>query len=103
MLIISNRFQHFIALGQSGKIADVDLLMTALVTQNDLATSKLVDYALSLVTTREGIERLRHYLFNGVRPQRNFAALYFKRRGFADTLVEALQQGKIDWDQGFSE
>jgi hypothetical protein len=55
------------------------------------------------VSTAEGLQRLRHYLVNGLRPQRNYAALYFKRRGFTDTLQEALSQGKIDWDQGFAE
>jgi len=97
------RLHHFIALGQSGKRADIDHLMQALVTRNDLATFKLVDYALSHVDTQEGVESLRHYLFNGLRLQRNYAALYFKRRGFTDTLQEALAHGKIDWDQGFSE
>jgi len=97
------RLHHFIALGQSGKKSDIDQLMHFLVTQDDLATSKLVDYALSHVSTQEGIERLQHYLFQGLRSQRNFAALYFKRRGFFDILFEALHQGKIDWDQGFSE
>jgi hypothetical protein len=98
-----NRLDHFIALGTSGRSEDIDRLMHALVTQDDLATYKLVDYALSHVSTAEGVQRLRHYLFNGLRPQRNYAALYFKRRGFTDTLHEALDQGKIDWDQGFAE
>jgi hypothetical protein len=98
-----HRLHHFITLGQSGAPADVDLLMGALVTQADLSTYKLVDYALSHVSTSEGVSRLRYYLFQGQRPQRNYAALYFKRRGFTDILQEALAQGKIDWDQGFAE
>ena len=97
------RLNHFIALGQSGKKADIDLLMHALVTRDDLATCKLVDYALSHVSSLEGVERLRHYLFNGHRSQRNYAALYFKRRGFVDILDEAFAQGKIDWKQAFAE
>jgi hypothetical protein len=97
------RLNHFIAMGTSGKTEDVDLLMHALVSRDDLATFKLVDYALSHVNTPEGVERLRHYLFNGLRSQRNYAALYFKRRGFSDTLQEALAKGKIDWEQGFAE
>ena len=97
------RLDRFIALGISGRPEDIDLLMHTLVTQDDLATYKLVDFALSHVSTAEGVQHLRHYLFNGLRPQRNYAALYFKRRGFADTLQEALSQGKIDWDQGFAE
>jgi hypothetical protein len=99
----NTRINHFVALGNSGKPEDIDLLMHALITQDDLATYKLVDFALSHVSTDEGVQHLRHYLFNGLRPQRNYAALYFKRRGFTDTLQEALSQGKIDWDQGFAE
>jgi hypothetical protein len=99
----STRLNHFIALGISGKPEDIDLLMHALVIQDDLVTYKLVDFALSHVSTDEGVQRLRYYLFNGLRPQRNYAALYFKRRCFTDTLQEALYQGKIDWDQGFAE
>ena len=98
-----HRLHYFIALGQSGNPPDIDLLMEALVAQADLSTYKLVDYALSHVTTAEGVSRLRHYLFHGQRTQRNYAALYFKRRGFADLLQEALAQGKIDWEQGFAE
>jgi hypothetical protein len=98
-----HRLHHFIALGQSGAPADIDLLMGTLVAQADLSTFKLVDYALSHVTNAEGVSRMRHYLFHGQRPQRNYAALYFKRRGFADLLHEALAQGKIDWEQGFAE
>ena len=97
------RLNQFIALGQSGKPADIDLLMHALTARDDLATCKLVDFALSHVRSREGVERLRYYLFHGLRLQRNYAALYFKRRGFVDTLGEAFTQGKIDWDQGFAE
>ena len=63
-------------------------------THDDLATYKLVDYAISHVSTSVGLQRLRHYLFHGLLPQRNYAALYFKRRGFTDTLREALSQGK---------
>jgi hypothetical protein len=97
-----NRLDYFISLGISGRSEDIDLLMQALITQNDLATFKLVDFALSHVSTTEGVQRLRYYLFQGLRPQRNYAALYFKRRGFVDTLQEALNQGAIDWEQGFA-
>lgn len=98
-----HRLHHFIALGQSGSPADIDLLMSALLAQADLSTFKLVDFALSHVTAPEGVSRLRFYLFHGQHLQRNYAALYFKRRGYTDLLHEALTQGKIDWEQGFSE
>ncbi len=97
-----DRYASFVALGNSGKTEDVDRLMDALALKDDLATTKLVDYALGLVDTRDGRARLRHYLFNGSQQQRNYAALYFKRRGLVDLLDEAVTLGKIDEKQAFS-
>lgn len=97
-----DRFHVFTAWGASGLPEDVDRLMGALQTHSDIATAKLVDYALSLVATRAGTARIRHYLFNGAPAQRNYAALYFKRRGFFSLLDDALAMGKIDADQAYS-
>jgi len=97
------RYDHFAALGQSGKAHDVDALMQALIAHADFATSRLVDFALGLVDTREGAAQLRHYLFHGAPVQRNYAALYFKRRGRTALLEEAVRQGKIDGLQAFAE
>ncbi len=85
----------------SGRAADVDALMQALQT-DDLASSRLVDYALGLVETKDGRARLRHYLFEGTQQQRNYAALYFKRRNVTYYLEEAVAAGKIDAAQAFS-
>lgn len=98
-----DRYNTFAALGRSGTVADVDVLMNALDAQADFATSRLVDFALGLVETHEGVGRIRHYLFNGVSIQRNYAALYFKRRGRAWLLDEAVSQGKIDAAQAYSQ
>jgi hypothetical protein len=98
----TDRYQTFAALGRSGTAADVDELMDALSAHDDFATSRLVDFALSLVETRDGDGRLRHYLFHGAPIQRNYAALYFKRRGRVALLDEALGQGKIDPVQAYS-
>jgi HEAT repeat protein len=92
----NGRFDQFVALGTAGSAANVDLLMAALAGRDDIATTRLVDYALSLVKTPEGTARLRHYLFQGTQRQRNYAALYFKRRGEFGLLGEALAQGKVD-------
>jgi hypothetical protein len=96
------RYDHFAALGRAGAAHDVDALMHALHAHDDFATSRLVDFALGLVDTREGTTRLRHYLFHGAPVQRNYAALYFKRRGRVALLEEAVAQGKIDATQAFS-
>ncbi|BAY74514.1 GUN4 domain protein [Nostoc linckia NIES-25] len=62
----------------------------------------LVDFTLGLVDTPQGQDRIRHYLFNGTQIQRNYAALYFKRRGAKNILKEAVNQGCIDKLQAFS-
>jgi hypothetical protein len=98
----TGRYDHFRALGLAGAAHDVDALMHALCAHDDVATSRLVDFALGLVETRDGAARLRHYLFHGAPTQRNYAALYFKRRGRVALLDEAVQQGKIDAVQAYS-
>ena len=97
------RYDHFAALGRSGQAHDVDALMHALIAHTDFATSRLVDFALGLVDTREGTAQLRHYLFHGAPVQRNYAALYFKRRGRTALLEEAVVQGKIDAAQAYAQ
>lgn len=96
------RYDTFVAMGKSGMVQDVDRLMHALIATDDMATTRLVDFALSLVETDEGRQRLRHYLFEGNRQQRNYAALYFKRRNVTYYLEEAVAAGKIDPAQAFS-
>lgn len=98
----NGRYEQYVALGVSGRTADVDALMQALHADNDMATSRLVDYALGLVETKDGRARLRHYLFEGTQQQRNYAALYFKRRNVTYYLEEAVAAGKIDAHQAFS-
>lgn len=96
-----NRLHIFAALGQSGTQTDIDQLMKELVRRDDVATAKVVDYALSLVSNPEGIAALRAYLFQGEQKQRNYAALFFKRKGHLDLLDEAVSQGKIDHEQAY--
>lgn len=93
---INGRFDQFVSIGATGTAAAVDFLMNALATQDDIATTRLVDYALSLVETNEGAAGLQYYLFNGTQRQRNYAALYFKRLDEYGLLMEALAQGKVD-------
>jgi hypothetical protein len=101
MNMSTSRYQIFAGLGKSGRRTDVDRLMASLLERDDLATAKLVDFALGLVETPEGVSRLQHYLFEGVPCQRNYAALYFKRRGRERLVAEAYAQGLIDWEQAF--
>jgi HEAT repeat protein len=98
----SGRYEQLVALAQTGTPHAVDTLMRVLVADDGMATSRLIDYALGLVDTREGHERLRHYLFEGTPQQRNYAALYFKRRNVTYYLEEAVSAGAIDAVQAFS-
>lgn len=96
------RYKQFVVVGNRAMPEDIDFLMTILVRQDDIATSRLVDFALSLVDTPQGKQRMREYLFNGELRQRNYAALYFKRKGQTDVLDEAVAKGKIDTVQAYA-
>ena len=86
----------------NGSIADVDYLMSHLEPTPDFVLYKLIDHALGQVYNQEGRQRIRHYLFSGTQPQRNYAALYFKRLGDTDILKQAVAGGCIDEIQAFS-
>lgn len=98
----NNRYTLFVNMARSGKAHNIDKLMDALENNQNCATYKLVDYALSLVETTAGKERIKHYLFNGTQMQRNYAALFFKRLGMKEFLTLAVNQGCIDRVQAFS-
>jgi hypothetical protein len=87
---------------KSGRAPDVDYLMQTLDVDTTLAACKMIDYALGLVVSTEGRDRIRHYLFDGSQIQRNYAALYFKRRGAELVLDEAVQRGCIDETQAYA-
>jgi hypothetical protein len=86
----------------SGSMADVDFLMENLEMSRAFGLSKMIDFALGLVSSDEGRSRIRYFLFNGTLIQRNHAALYFKRRGNIWVLEEAVQCGCIDKTQAYS-
>ncbi len=92
---VSERQAALTLRGQGGLAEDVDTLMAVLDADDEIATAKLVDFALSLVQTTEGQARLRHYLCHGSLTQRNYAALYFKRLGRRDVLEAAVAQGCV--------
>ncbi|MFN6564774.1 MAG: hypothetical protein RMY28_033950 [Nostoc sp. ChiSLP01] len=97
-----DRYDAFVAMARAGGVSDIDTLMENLENDRTSATYKLVDFTLGLVDTSHGQDRIRHYLFNGTQIQRNYAALYFKRRGAKNILKEAVNQGCIDKLQAFS-
>ncbi|MGH7554877.1 MAG: hypothetical protein ACREMQ_17900 [Longimicrobiales bacterium] len=83
-------------------VRDVDRLMEELVRAATVAACKELDFALSQIDGAEAHERIRHYLFHGELVQRNYAALWFKRRGLVKVLDQAVRRGLIDRVQAFS-
>lgn len=96
-----DRFDQFVAIGRSGTPENVDFLMNELAREG-VGTRKLVDYVLGLVPHGTGRDRIYWYLYNGTKTQRNYAALYFKRRRESAVLAEAVRLGVIDRVQAFS-
>ncbi len=86
----------------SGRGNDIDYIMSNLTVNSTLAETRYVDYALSLVTNEEGIQRIRHYLFNGMLIQRNYACLFLNRLGEWQPVRQAYEQGLIDEVQAYS-
>ena len=87
---------------KNGSAADIDFIMNHLTHESNFAMTRYVDFAISLVTTTEGFERLKHYLFCGTLIQRNYASLYFNRLGEWEHVKEAFEQGLIDDIQAFA-
>lgn len=87
---------------KAGKSEDVDYIMNQLLSFSNLAITRFVDYALSLVNTTEGFERIKDYLFSGTLVQRNYASLYFNRLGEWEIVNRAYEKGLIDDIQAFA-
>ncbi len=83
-------------------VGDVDRLMEELVRAETIAACKGIDHELSLVDGAEARARIEHYLFHGELVQRNYAALWFKRRGLTRVLDRAVRRGAIDRVQAYS-
>lgn len=91
------------SLALKGGSREIDQLMGYLGENQAFSICKMVDYALGLVESEEGQKRLYHYLMNGTNQlQRNYAALWFKRRHIIWPLEEAVENGCIDRAQAFS-
>jgi hypothetical protein len=91
-----SEFEHVANLGTPD---GVDALFRRLNMNESLGTCKMIDYAIGLVATEDGRSQIKHYLFNGTQMQRNYAALYFRRRGDRSLLNEALARDLIDKPQ----
>jgi hypothetical protein len=102
MIVKTLTLDHVTLLASTGRACDIDALMQRLDDHASFVECKLIDYALGLVEGREGRQRIYHYLFAGNPMQRNYAALFFKRRGAMEILAEAVTAGAIDTVQAYA-
>ena len=102
---IISKLENYINLATSGVETDIDLIMRDLNGNLNIADSKFIDYALSLVNSPACVERITQYLFMGTQIQRNYCTLFFNRRckkGDWDLVKKAYSMGLIDEKQAFS-
>jgi hypothetical protein len=100
-----SQLAYLIELAVTGTASDIDLIMQNLKDDMTFNDSRFIDYALSLVESVEGVERISHYLFKGTQIQRNYCTLFFNRRcekGDWDLVKKAYMLGLIDEIQAFS-
>lgn len=96
------KLQELIEYAESGTESDVDYIFSHLNQTSDFAMTRFVDFALSVVESEAGKERIRFYLFHGTQIQRNYASLYFNRLGEWEIVKAAFDQGLIDEVQAFA-
>jgi hypothetical protein len=100
-----SKLEFYINLAKSGTENDIDLILKDLKDDITIKDSKFIDYALGLVTTTSGVERITEYLFTGTQIQRNYCTLFFNRRcekGDWILVKKAYNMGLIDEKQAFS-
>lgn len=81
------------------RLNSVDDIMFALKEAKTTGECKVLDYELSGSSDEK---RIKYYLFNGNQRQRNYAALYFRRRNNYALLELAYRENKIDKVQAFA-
>jgi len=96
------KLQQLIDYAESGTESDVNHIFSYLSEASDFAMTRFVDFALSVVESEAGKERIRFYLFHGTQIQRNYASLYFNRLGEWECVKAAFDQGLIDEVQAFA-
>ena len=98
----SGRAKELIDRAINGEADDIDYIVGELTPDVTLSTTRFVDYALSLVESEIGVQRIEHHLFNGAQIQRNYCSLFFGRRGDWDVVERAYKQGLIDEIQAYA-
>jgi hypothetical protein len=98
----SGKVLELVERASSGKTEDVDYILNHLTSDVTLSVTRFVDYALGLVESDAGIERIEYYLFNGTQIQRNYCSLFFNRRGDWPIVKRAYERGLIDEIQAYA-
>lgn len=98
----TGKLGELIERAELGNEEDVDYIMSHLNNNSSLAMTRYVDYALSLVENKKGINRLEYYLFNGTLIQRNYSSLFFNRRLDYEIVHRAYKEGRIDKIQAYA-
>jgi hypothetical protein len=98
----SGQLYDLISRAENGDPDDIDFIMQNLNSESTFAMTRYVDFSLGLVTGDQGVARIEHYLFNGSQIQRNYASLFFNRRGDWEIVKKAFHQGLIDETQAFA-
>jgi len=98
----SGQLYDLISRAENGDPDDIDFIMQNLNSESTFAMTRYVDFSLGLVSGDEGVARIEHYLFNGSQIQRNYASLFFNRRGDWEIVRKAFHQGLIDEIQAFA-
>ena len=98
----SGKVQELVNRANCGTSEDIDYILSHLTPDVTLSLTRFVDYALGLVESDEGIDRIEYYLFNGTQIQRNYCSLFFNRRGDWPLVKEAYDSGLIDEIQAYA-
>lgn len=80
---------------QIGRISDINYLMRDIDTKVNKFGSTIILYVLYCIVSHEGRARVAHFLFNGNRMQRNYAALCLTQWGYRDIVDIAIEEKKI--------
>ncbi len=96
------KLKEFIEKAIRGNKDDIDYIFNNLTHDATFATTRYVDYALSVVENEEGIKQIEYYLFNGTHIQRNYSSLFFNRRYDYAIVDKAFELGLLDEIQAFA-
>lgn len=94
--------QNYIDLAKEGTSESIGRIMADLTMETPIVETKFIDFALSFVSSEEGLAVMEEYLFKGSQIQRNYATLFFARLGEYLLIRKAYDMGLIDLRQAFS-